>query len=71
MYIAVFQLLGSIVGTSKIPIPKKLLVTTWYTTLKNIQILSCFMFISISRPNQGRLTDNNSDSGPATLTVPT
>ena len=30
---------------------------------KNIQILSCFMCISISRPNQGRLTDNNSDSG--------
>ena len=30
---------------------------------KNIQILSCFMFITISRPNQGRLNDNNSDSG--------
>jgi hypothetical protein len=30
---------------------------------KNIQKLSCFMCISISRPNQGKLTDNNSDSG--------
>ncbi len=30
---------------------------------ENNQILSRFMFISISRPNHGRLTDNDSDSG--------
>jgi len=30
---------------------------------KNIHILTCFKFISISQTKQGRLTDNNLDSG--------